>query len=115
MAGAAKNIGLLAFGPLFYAWGEPVCVWLMVGSSAFNRAFGCLIRCKPGEALKSSSSSNSISNFTQPDPGPIGRRADIGEAVLDRCITISGFAQGFPLFCMGLGKKALPANMEAMP
>lgn len=40
---AAKNIVLLAFSLLFYAWGEPVYVWLMVFSIVFNWAFGYAI------------------------------------------------------------------------
>lgn len=38
-----KNIVLLLFSLLFYAWGEPVYVWLMVGSICFNWAFGFAI------------------------------------------------------------------------
>ena len=40
---AARNIVLLAFSLLFYAWGEPVYVWLMVFSICFNWAFGFAI------------------------------------------------------------------------
>lgn len=40
---SAKNIVLLAFSLLFYAWGEPVYVWLMVFSICFNWAFGFAI------------------------------------------------------------------------
>ncbi|MCI8366280.1 MAG: MBOAT family protein [Eggerthellaceae bacterium] len=39
----AKNVVLLLFSLLFYAWGEPVYVWLMVGSICFNWAFGFAI------------------------------------------------------------------------
>ena len=46
---AAKNVVLLLFSLLFYAWGEPVYVWLMVGSICFNWAFGLAIgRCREG-------------------------------------------------------------------
>ena len=38
-----KNVVLLVFSLLFYAWGEPVYVWLMVFSIMFNWAFGFLI------------------------------------------------------------------------
>ncbi len=45
---AAKNVVLLLFSLLFYAWGEPVYVWLMVGSICFNWAFGfALGKCRP--------------------------------------------------------------------
>ena len=37
---AAKNVVLLACSLLFYAWGEPVYVWLMVASITANWAFG---------------------------------------------------------------------------
>lgn len=36
----AKNIVLVVFSLVFYAWGEPVYVLLMVGSAAFNYACG---------------------------------------------------------------------------
>ena len=36
----AKNVVLLAFSLVFYAWGEPVYVLLMVGSAALNYAMG---------------------------------------------------------------------------
>ena len=36
----AKNIVLVAFSVLFYAWGEPVYVLLLVGSAALNYALG---------------------------------------------------------------------------
>lgn len=40
---AAKNVVLLAFSLLFYAWGEPIYVWLMIFSIVFNWAFGYAI------------------------------------------------------------------------
>lgn len=50
---AAKNIVLLAFSLLFYAWGEPVYVWLMILSIAFNWAFGYVIsRCRKATSKK---------------------------------------------------------------
>ncbi len=36
----AKNVVLVLFSLLFYAWGEPVYVLLLVGSAALNYAFG---------------------------------------------------------------------------
>lgn len=33
-----RNVTLLAFSLVFYAWGEPVYVWLMVGSILVNWA-----------------------------------------------------------------------------
>jgi len=36
----AKNIILVIFSLIFYAWGEPVYVLLLVGSAAFNYAMG---------------------------------------------------------------------------
>lgn len=49
---AAKNIALLAFSLLFYAWGEPVYVWLMVFSIIFNWAFGYAISRRGGDSKK---------------------------------------------------------------
>ncbi|MCI9262895.1 MBOAT family protein [uncultured Adlercreutzia sp.] len=40
---SARNVVLLLFSLLFYAWGEPVYVWLMVFSICFNWAFGFAI------------------------------------------------------------------------
>ena len=37
---SAKNIVLVLFSLVFYAWGEPVYVLLLVGSAAFNYAVG---------------------------------------------------------------------------
>ena len=37
---AARNVWLLAASLVFYAWGEPVYVWLMVASIAANWLFG---------------------------------------------------------------------------
>lgn len=37
---AARNVWLLAASLVFYAWGEPVYVWLMVASIVANWAFG---------------------------------------------------------------------------
>ncbi len=37
---AAKNAVLIAFSLLFYAWGEPLYVFLMIGMAAANWAFG---------------------------------------------------------------------------
>ena len=45
----AKNIVLVIFSLLFYAWGEPVYVFLLVGSAAFNYAMG---RCMGGAEEK---------------------------------------------------------------
>ena len=39
----AKNAVLLVFSLVFYAWGEPVYVLLMLGVSAANWAFGLLM------------------------------------------------------------------------
>ena len=36
----AKNTVLIVFSLLFYAWGEPIYVLLMVGSAALNYAIG---------------------------------------------------------------------------
>ena len=38
-----KNIFLLAASLFFYAWGEPVYVFLMIGSILFNWLFGILV------------------------------------------------------------------------
>lgn len=51
---AARNIILLVFSLLFYAWGEPVYVWLMVGSIAANWLFALLLsKCMGGVASSS--------------------------------------------------------------
>ena len=39
----AKNILLLIASLLFYAWGEPVYVFLMVATALINWAFGLLM------------------------------------------------------------------------
>lgn len=39
----AKNIILLIFSLLFYAWGEPVYVFLMIGSILVNWAFALVL------------------------------------------------------------------------
>ena len=40
---AAKNMVLVIFSLVFYAWGEPVYVFLMVASVLLNYAFGLAI------------------------------------------------------------------------
>ena len=46
----AKNVVLLLFSLLFYAWGEPVYVWLMVASICFNWLFAFIIgKCGEGK------------------------------------------------------------------
>ncbi|NHM15568.1 MBOAT family protein [Eggerthellaceae bacterium zg-887] len=40
---SVKNVVLLAFSLLFYAWGEPIYVWLMVGSIVANWGFALLM------------------------------------------------------------------------
>lgn len=40
---SVKNVVLLAFSLVFYAWGEPVYVWLMIGSICANWVFALLI------------------------------------------------------------------------
>lgn len=48
----AKNVVLLLFSLLFYAWGEPVYVWLMVASIGFNWLFAFIIgKCGEGKTL----------------------------------------------------------------
>lgn len=54
----AKNVVLLLFSLLFYAWGEPVYVWLMVASIGFNWLFAFLIgKCGKGGGSHQPSSS----------------------------------------------------------
>ena len=38
-----KNLVLIIFSLIFYAWGEPVCVLLLIFSAAFNWFVGILI------------------------------------------------------------------------
>ena len=46
----AKNVVLLLFSLLFYAWGEPVYVWLMAASICFNWLFAFIIgKCGEGK------------------------------------------------------------------
>lgn len=39
----AKNFVLVFFSLVFYAWGEPIYVFLMLVSAFFNYAFGLLV------------------------------------------------------------------------
>lgn len=55
-----KNVVLLVFSLLFYAWGEPVYVWLMVFSIAFNWAFGYLISKSRGGGQEGSCLSSTL-------------------------------------------------------
>lgn len=180
----AKNIVLLLFSLVFYAWGEPVYVWLMIASICFNWAFGFAIsrvslrgnaarlllvldlvlnlailgfykyqgflaenvNAAIGEdfiAELNLALPIGISFFTlqaityvvdvyrgqvnaQKNPlylgmyiamfpqlvaGPIVRYADIEHEIDNRNVSLAGFAQGLRLFCIGLGKKVLLANV----
>ena len=49
---SVKNVVLLAFSLVFYAWGEPVYVWLMVGSICANWVFALLIDRSGGGASR---------------------------------------------------------------
>lgn len=176
----AKNIVLLIFSLIFYAWGEPVYVFLMIGSIFINWLFALLmnnrdrgrkpllfagvlanvlilgfykyqgflasnINAALGEeflvdlqlALPIGISFFTLQAITyivdvyrkqvdvQKNPlylgmyiamfpqlvaGPIVRYADIERAIDNRKVTLSGFAQGLRLFCIGMGKKVLLAN-----
>lgn len=178
---ALKNVALLVFSLLFYAWGEPVYVWLMIFSIAFNWLLGYVIptRGETGKKVflvldlllnililgfykyagflahniniaigeeflteltlelpigisfftlqaityvvdvyrgKVKAQRNPlylgmyIAMFPQLVAGPIVRYADIEKEINSRRITLTDFAQGLRLFCIGLGKKALLAN-----
>lgn len=48
----AKNIVLLIASLIFYAWGEPVYIWLMVVSMAINWAAGVLISASHREGIR---------------------------------------------------------------
>lgn len=50
---SVRNVVLLGFSLIFYAWGEPVYVWLMVGSIAANWVFALLINKCDGGGRKS--------------------------------------------------------------
>lgn len=180
---AAKNVVLLAFSLVFYAWGEPVYVWLMVFSILFNWVFGLLIGASRGSAARkallaadivlnvavigyykyadfivqnvnaivgeefiaelglslpigisfftlqaityvvdvyrgqTASQRNPlylgmyIAMFPQLVAGPIVRYSDIAAEIDNRTVTLEGFVQGARLFCVGLGKKVLLANV----
>lgn len=46
---SAKNVVLLIFSLIFYAWGEPIYVCLMIGSIILNWAFAIGIsKCASG-------------------------------------------------------------------
>lgn len=47
-----KNIVLVVFSLLFYAWGEPVYVFLMIASSGFNYISGVFIDRQEKESVK---------------------------------------------------------------
>jgi len=49
---ALKNVTLLLFSLLFYSWGEPKCVFLMLATIALNYVFGILIEKSRTKALK---------------------------------------------------------------
>ena len=72
---AARNVWLLAASLVFYAWGEPVYVWLMVASIAANWLFGISLgKIRP----------------------PGGRKALLIGAVVFNCLVIGFFKyEGF--------------------
>ncbi len=47
-----KNVVLLLVSLLFYAWGEPKCVFLMLATILFNYIFGLLIEKSQSKAVK---------------------------------------------------------------
>ncbi len=49
----AKNVILLIFSLFFYAWGEPIYVFLMIGSIALNWAIGFIISKTKERSLQS--------------------------------------------------------------
>lgn len=178
-----RNVILLIFSLLFYAWGEPIYVWLMIGSILLN--WGCAliighfdskrqrrfflivalfiniailgfykyesflaynINLAIGEEFiqdlqlelpigisfftlqaityivdvynkKVNVQKNPlylgmyISMFPQLIAGPIVRYSDIESAINNRSVSIEKFTQGLRLFCVGLGKKVLLANV----
>ncbi len=60
---AARNVWLLAASLVFYAWGEPVYVWLMVASILANWLFGLAIgRLRPSEAGANSATGGAGAN-----------------------------------------------------
>jgi alginate O-acetyltransferase complex protein AlgI len=56
-----------------------------------------------------------ISLFPQLIAGPIVRYRDIAAQILERVVTLEGFAEGVRRFVLGLGKKVLVANVVAVP
>ncbi len=56
-----------------------------------------------------------IAMFPQLVAGPIVRYVDIEHEIDNRKITLDGFVNGLRLFCVGLGKKVLIANIVAIP
>ena len=183
---AGKNVMLLALSLVFYAWGEPTYVVLMVASIVCNWAFGILI-AKSGQTsmrrlwLVCDLVANLallgffkyqgflaeninllvgfelvrdlelplpigisfytlqalsyiidvyrnkiryqpnilylgmyIAMFPQLVAGPIVRYETIQDQILNRKETLPGFAAGLRLFCVGLAKKVLLANMVAI-
>lgn len=52
---SAKNVILLLFSLFFYAWGEPIYVFLMIGSIIVNWFFGMwMSKCAAGGGSPSS-------------------------------------------------------------
>ena len=47
-----KNVVLMLFSLLFYAWGEPKCVFLMIGTVLLNYVFGLLIEKSKSRKIK---------------------------------------------------------------
>ena len=186
---AAKNIFLLAASLVFYAWGEPTYIFLMILSMAVNWLFGLLIdspsqsphpaRRKAllvadlvanllvlgffkyegfvAENVNALFGSQVIPDLDLPLPigisfytlqalsyvidvyrrevpaqrnilylgmyiamfpqlvaGPIVRYSTIQDQVLNRKENMADFCSGLRLFCVGLGKKVLLANVVAI-
>ena len=45
-----RNFILIAFSLFFYAWGEPLCVYMLIISTAVNYLLGLIIEVNRGSA-----------------------------------------------------------------
>ncbi len=131
------NIGLLAFYK-YAGWLWDNATWLLsllglspellgsrpeielpIGISFFTfQAWSAVIDVYRGEATVRKSPLDFglyVSCFPQLIAGPIVRYRDVAEQIVERRVTLEGFAYGVRRFVAGLGKKVLIANVVAGP
>ena len=132
----AKNGVLLIASLLFYAWGEPVYLLLMVAVAGANWAFGRLLGKRPerkfltlavtfnllclgvfkytGFVLENvyalAHIERAAPQIAQLIAGPIVRYSDVEKEIEARKSTPKGCFYGMTRFCIGLAKKVLIAD-----